>query len=152
MVIKNAQKCAFFILKQREFDPCLIGKKMKKAIQTNEAPKAIGCYSQAILAGETVYLSGQIPLDPVTMTLVEGGIEAQIIRVFENLKTVAKASNSDLDHIVKLTVYLTDINHVAKVNEIMAKYFKEPYPARTSFAVLALPKSALIEIDAILVI
>jgi reactive intermediate/imine deaminase len=125
---------------------------MKKHIETNEAPKAIGSYSQAIQMGETVYLSGQIPLDPETMTLVEGGIEAQVTRVFENLKAVANASKSDLDHIVKLTVYLTDINHVALVNEVMKKYFKEPFPARTSFAVLALPKNALVEVDAILVL
>jgi len=124
---------------------------MKKVIQTNEAPRAIGNYSQAIVAGNTVYLSGQIPLDPETMTLVEGGIEAQTTRVFENLKAVANAAKSDLDHVVKLTVYLTDINHIVQVNEIMKKYFKEPFPARTSFAVLALPKNAMVEVDAILV-
>lgn len=123
---------------------------MKKKIQTNEAPAAIGSYSQAIQSGNTIYFSGQIPLDPVSMTMVEGGIEAQIIRVFENLKAVATAAGTSLDAIAKLTVYLTDISHLALVNSIMPKYFKEPYPARTSFAVAALPKNALVEIDAIL--
>ena len=122
---------------------------MKKKIQTNEAPAAIGSYSQAIQSGNTIYFSGQIPLDPVSMTMVEGGIEAQIIRVFENLKAVATAAGTSLDAIVKLTVYLTDISHLALINSIMPKYFTEPYPARTSFAVAALPKNALVEIDAI---
>ncbi len=123
---------------------------MKKVIQTDKAPKAIGCYSQAIQSGNTVYLSGQIPLDPATMQIVEG-VEAQISRVFDNLNTVAEASGADLNSIVKLTVYLTDINVAPLVNEAMTKYFKEPYPARTTFQVVALPKGALVEIDAILV-
>lgn len=123
---------------------------MKQLIQTTAAPQAIGCYSQAIKAGQTIYLSGQIPLDPVTMTLVEGGIKPQISRVFENLQAVAEASGAHLDAVSKLTVYLTDIAHLQFVNEIMADYFTKPYPARTSFAVVALPKNALVEIDAIL--
>ncbi len=123
---------------------------MKQLIQTTDAPQAIGCYSQAIKTGQTIYLSGQIPLDPVTMTLVEGGIKPQITRVFENLQAVAAACGANLDAIVKLTVYLTDIGHLPLVNEVMANYFSEPYPARTSFAVAALPKNALVEIDAIL--
>jgi len=124
---------------------------MKKNIQTKEAPQAIGCYSQAIQTENTIYLSGQIPLDPVTMIL-ESGIHSQIHRVFKNLKAVTESAGGSLDHIVKLTVYLTDISSLAKVNEIMASYFTEPYPARTSFAVAALPKNALVEIDAIMVV
>lgn len=124
---------------------------MKKQIQTDKAPKAIGCYSQAIQAGNTIYLSGQIPLDPTTMQIVDGGIEAQITRVFDNLNAVAAASGGDLNSMVKLTVYLTDINFAPLVNEAMTKYFKEPYPARTTFEVVALPKAALVEVDAILV-
>lgn len=123
---------------------------MKECIQTKKAPEAIGCYSQAVRSGNTIYFSGQIPLDPMSMTIVSGGIEAQIIRVFDNLKAVAEASSTNLDAVVKLTVYLTDINHLALVNDIMPNYFNKPYPARTSFAVAALPKNALVEIDAIL--
>ncbi len=123
---------------------------MKKIIQTNEAPEAIGCYSQAIQSGNIVYLSGQIPLDPVSMIMVSG-IHSQIHRVFNNLKAVAEAAGGSLDHIVKLTVYLTDISSLAKVNELMEAYFTKPYPARTSFAVAALPKNALVEVDAIMV-
>lgn len=123
---------------------------MKDAIQTAAAPLAIGCYSQAVKTGKTVYLSGQIPLDPVSMNLVEGGIKPQISRVFENLKAVAEEADANLDAVSKLTVYLTDITHLQLVNEIMPDYFTKPYPARTSFAVAALPKNALIEIDAIL--
>jgi reactive intermediate/imine deaminase len=125
---------------------------MKKAIQTDQAPKAIGCYSQAIQSGNTIYLSGQIPLDPTSMQIVEGGIEAQIARVFANLTAVTRAVGSHMDGIVKLTVYVTDISFVPLVNEAMTRYFTEPYPARTSFAVLALPKGALVEVDAILVV
>jgi reactive intermediate/imine deaminase len=123
---------------------------MKTIIQTTKAPKAIGCYSQAIQCGNTIYLSGQIPLNPETMEMVTGGIEAQIEQVFLNLQAVANAAHRDLDNILKLTVYLTDINSLPLVNEIMTKYFKAPYPARTSFAVAALPKGALVEIDAII--
>jgi reactive intermediate/imine deaminase len=123
---------------------------MKHPIHTEKAPVAIGCYSQAIKTDQTVYLSGQLPLDPVTMTIVEGGIHLQITQVFENLKAVAEAAGANLNSITKLTVYLIDINHLQFVNEIMESYFTQPYPARTSFAVVALPKGAVVEIDAIL--
>ena len=123
----------------------------KSSIQTDAAPKAIGTYSQAVRAGETVYLSGQIGLDPASMQLAEG-IEAQIVRVFENLKAVANAAGGGLDHVVKLTVFLTDLGHFARVNEIMAKYFHQPYPARAAVGVAALPRGALVEMDAVLVL
>jgi reactive intermediate/imine deaminase len=123
---------------------------MKQAIQTETAPETIGCYSQAIKVDHAIYLSGQIPLNPKTMTIVEGGIKPQITQVFENLKAVALAADYNLNAIAKLTVYLTDIAHLQYVNEIMASYFSKPYPARTSFVVAALPKSAMIEIDAII--
>jgi reactive intermediate/imine deaminase len=123
----------------------------KKIIHTDNAPKAIGSYSQAVRAGQTVYLSGQIGLDPASMQMVEG-IEAQIVRVFENLKAVAQAAGGSLDDVVKLNVYLTDFAHFTRVNEIMAKYFREPYPARAAVGAAALPRGALVEMDAILVI
>ena len=123
----------------------------KKIIHTDNAPKAIGVYSQAVRAGQTVYLAGQIGLDPASMQMVEG-IEAQIVRVFENLKAVAQAAGSSLDEVVKLNVYLTDLAHFTRVNEIMAKYFREPYPARAAVGVASLPRGALVEMDAILVI
>ena len=123
----------------------------KKIIHTDAAPKAIGVYSQAVRTGQTVYLSGQIGLDPASMQMVEG-IEAQIVRVFENLKAVAQAAGGSLDDVVKLNVFLTDLAHFARVNEIMAKYFSEPYPARAAVGVAALPRGALVEMDAILVI
>ena len=123
----------------------------KSSIQTDAAPKAIGTYSQAVRAGETVYLSGQIGLDPASMQLAEG-IEAQIVRVFENLKAVANAAGGGLDNVVKLTVFLTDLGHFARVNEIMAKYFHEPYPARAAVGVATLPRGALVEMDAVLVL
>lgn len=123
----------------------------KKIIHTDDAPKAIGVYSQAVRAGQTVYLSGQIGLDPASMQMVEG-IEAQIVRVFENLKAVAQAADGSLNEIVKLNVYLTDLAHFTRVNEIMAKYFREPYPARAAVGVASLPRGALVEMDAILVI
>lgn len=119
-------------------------------ISTDKAPQAIGTYSQAIRVGNTVYLSGQIPLDPATMTLVEGGIEAQIRQVFENLQAVAKAAGGSLGDTVKLNVFLTDLGHFARVNEIMAGYFTEPYPARAAIGVAALPRGAGVEMDAIL--
>mgnify|MGYP003331962603 FL=1 len=122
---------------------------MKVAIHTSAAPQAIGTYSQAIRSGDTVYLSGQIGLDPATMQMVEG-IDAQIDRVFKNLQAVAAQSSATLDQAVKVTVYLTDLANFARVNEIMAKYFKEPYPARAAIGVSALPRGALVEIDAIL--
>ena len=122
---------------------------MKTAIQSKDAPAAIGTYSQAIRAGDTVYLSGQIGLDPVSMQLVDG-IEAQIDRVFRNLSAVAAAAGLGLEHTVRMTVYLTDLAHFARVNEIMARYLKEPYPARAAIGVASLPRGALVEIDAIL--
>ena len=121
----------------------------KQPINTAAAPQAIGTYSQAIRCGDTVYLSGQIGLDPSSMQMVEG-IEAQIHRVFENLKAVATAAGGNLDQAVKVTVYLTDLSHFARVNEIMATYFKQPYPARAAIGVASLPRAALVEIDAIL--
>ena len=122
---------------------------MKEAIHTKTAPEAIGTYSQAIRTGDTIYLSGQIGLDPASMQIVEG-IDAQIQRVFQNLKAVAAAAGASLDHAVRVTVYLTDLAHFARVNEIMATYFNEPYPARAAIGVASLPRGALVEIDAIL--
>lgn len=122
---------------------------MKILIQSKQAPQAIGAYSQAIRAGETVYLSGQIGLNPETMQLEEG-IDAQIRRVFLNLQAVAAAAGGDLNHVVKLTVYLTDLAHFPRVNDIMAGFFKQPYPARVTVGVAALPRNALVEIDAVL--
>jgi reactive intermediate/imine deaminase len=119
-------------------------------ISTPHAPQAIGTYSQAMRAGNTVYLSGQIPLDPATGEMVVGDMEAQVRRVFENLKALAAAAGSDLDHAVRVTVYLTDLQHFALVNRVMAEYFSQPYPARAAIGVAALPKGAAVEIDAIL--
>lgn len=121
----------------------------KTMIQTPDAPAAIGTYSQAIRVGDTVYLSGQIGLDPGTMQMVEG-IEAQIHRVFQNLRAVASASGGSMSDVVKLNVYLTDLGHFAKVNEIMATYFHQPYPARAAVGVPALPRGALVEMDGVL--
>ncbi len=123
----------------------------KQAIHTDSAPAAIGTYSQAIRAGGTVYLSGQIPLVPETMELVSGGAEHQIRQVFDNLTAVAEAAGGTLDDIVKLTVYLTDLGDFPVVNEIMAEYFTEPYPARAAIGVAQLPKGATVEMDAIVV-
>ena len=123
----------------------------KALISTPHAPSAIGTYSQAVRCGDTIYLSGQIGLDPATMQLAEG-IEAQVKRVFDNLKAVAEAAGGSLDDAAKLTIYLTDLAHFARVNEIMAAYFKQPYPARAAIGVASLPRAALIEADAILVI
>jgi reactive intermediate/imine deaminase len=122
---------------------------MKTPIQTRDAPEAIGTYSQAVRAGDTVYLSGQIGLDPGTMQMAEG-IEAQTHRVFRNLAAVAAASGSSLDQAVRMTVYLTDLAHFARVNEIMAQYVREPFPARAAVGVAGLPRGALVEVDAIL--
>ena len=127
---------------------------MKTAIQTADAPAAIGAYSQAVKVGGkaggfTVYLSGQIGLDPGTMQLAEG-IEGQTHRVFRNLAAVAAAAGLSLDHAVRMTVYLTDLAHFARVNEIMAQYVREPYPARAAVGVAGLPRGALVEVDAIL--
>lgn len=124
----------------------------RQTIQTDQAPKAIGTYSQAVRTGHTVYLSGQIPLDPTTMNLVEGGMDPQIRRVFDNLAAVAAAAGGSLNDIVKLNIYLTDLSHFALVNEIMAGYFAEPYPARAAVGVAALPRGAGVEMDAVLVL
>ena len=121
----------------------------RSAIHTDEAPKAIGTYSQAVRVDSTVYCSGQIGLDPKTMQMVDG-IDAQICRVLDNLKAVAEAAGGTLNDAVRFTVYLTDLTHFAKVNEIMASYLKEPYPARAAVGVASLPRNALVEIDAIL--
>ena len=123
----------------------------KRVIHTDAAPKAIGTYSQAVRCGNTVYLAGQIGLDPATMQMV-AGIEAQVTRVFENLKAVAAAGGGALSDAVKLTVYLTDLEHFALVNRIMSGYFSEPYPARAAVGVASLPRGALVEIDAIMVL
>ena len=119
-------------------------------IHTDKAPPAIGTYSQAVRAGDTVYLSGQIPLDPVTKELVTGGIEAEIRRVFENLEAVARAAGGTLAQAVKVNIYLTDLAHFAKVNEIMAQYFPQPYPARAAVGVAQLPRGARVEAECIL--
>ncbi|MCU1718916.1 RidA family protein [Pseudomonas sp. 5P_3.1_Bac2] len=123
----------------------------KSVISSDKAPAAIGTYSQAIKAGNTVYMSGQIPLDPKTMELVEG-FEAQTVQVFENLKAVAEAAGGSFKDIVKLNIFLTDLSHFAKVNEVMGRYFEQPYPARAAIGVAALPRGAQVEMDAILVI
>jgi reactive intermediate/imine deaminase len=123
----------------------------RSTVSTPKAPAAIGTYSQAVRADKTLYLSGQIGLDPATGRLVDG-IEKQIARVFENLKAVAEAAGGSLADAVKLTVYLTDLAHFARVNEIMSAYFEQPYPARAAVGVAALPRGALIEVDAILVL
>ena len=123
----------------------------KTIIKTEDAPQAIGTYSQAVKAGNTVYLSGQIGLDPSTMQLVEG-IENQIHRVFQNLQAVAVASGGSLADVVKLNIFLTDLGHFGRVNEIMAQYFKEPYPARAAVGVASLPRGALVEADAVMVL
>lgn len=120
-------------------------------ITTPNAPAAIGTYSQAVMTGDTVYVSGQIGLDPATMTMVDG-FEAQTVRVFENLKAVATAAGGSLGDAVKLNIYLTDLANFGKVNEIMARYFAEPFPARAAVGVKELPKGALVEADAILVL
>lgn len=122
----------------------------KDIIQTELAPKAIGTYSQAVKVGQTVYLSGQIPLVPATMTLIDGDINAQITQVFDNLQAVAVAAGGGLADIVKLNVYLTDLAHFPIVNEIMGQYFHEPYPARAAIGVAALPKGAGVEMDAVM--
>jgi reactive intermediate/imine deaminase len=122
----------------------------KKAIHTSDAPAAIGTYSQAIDAGGLVFLSGQIPLDPATMEMVDGDFEARTRQVFDNLGAVAEAAGGSLDDIVKLTIYLTDLANFATVNEVMADYFGEPYPARAALGVASLPKGADVEAEAIL--
>ncbi len=122
----------------------------KEIISTDKAPQAIGTYSQAVKTGSTVYLSGQIPLIPETMEMVEGDIKQQIHRVFQNLQAVANAAGGDLADIVKLNVFLIDLSNFPYVNEVMAEYFQQPYPARAAIGVAALPKDAGVEMDAIL--
>jgi len=122
----------------------------RSTISTPNAPAAIGTYSQAVKVGSTVYLSGQIPLDPASMELVTESFEAQAVRVFENLKAVANAAGGELNDIVKLTILLSDMDFFPQVNEVMARYFDEPYPARAAFAVKAIPKGADIEIEGIM--
>lgn len=122
----------------------------REIIRTDRAPQAIGTYSQAVKVGGTVYLSGQIPLVPDTMELVQGGIELQIRRVFDNLQAVAQAAGGGLADVVKLNVFLTDLAHFPVVNQIMAEYFSEPYPARAAIGVAALPKGAEVEMDAVM--
>jgi reactive intermediate/imine deaminase len=124
----------------------------RQIIQTDQAPAAIGTYSQAVKVGDTVYLSGQIPLDPATMTIVEGGMDAQIRRVFDNLKAVAEAAGGSLNQVVKLNVFLTNLAHFPHVNEVMAEYFAEPYPARAAIGVASLPRDAGVEMDAVMVL
>jgi reactive intermediate/imine deaminase len=123
---------------------------IKESIHTPKAPAAIGTYSQAIKVGSMVFLSGQIPLDPKTMTLVDGPIETQIRQVLDNLSAVATAAGGSLQQVVKLNVFLTDLAHFAKVNEIMTDYFQTPYPARAAIGVSALPRGSQVEMDAIL--
>ncbi len=122
----------------------------RQIISTARAPSAIGTYSQAVRSGDTVYISGQIPLDPETMEVVDGDIEAMIRRVFDSLQAICEASGGSLAHIVKLTSYLTDLGNFPKVNEVMAEYFQAPYPARAAVGVAALPKGVQVEMDAIL--
>lgn len=122
----------------------------REIIQTDQAPKAIGTYSQAVKVGPTVYLSGQIPLVPETMELIEGDMEAQIRRVFDNLQAVAQAAGGSLQDIAKLNIFLTDLGHFALVNQVMAEYFQQPYPARAAIGVASLPKGAAVEMDGVL--
>ena len=122
------------------------------AVATPDAPDAIGTYSQAIKAGNTVYLSGQIPLDPKTMEIVTGEVEVHVRRVFDNLRAVAQAAGGDLSNAVKLNVYLTDLGNFQTVNKVMAEYFTQPYPARAAIGVSALPRGAVVEVDAVLVL
>jgi len=122
----------------------------RQTIQTSNAPQAIGPYSQAVRAGDTVYLSGQIPLDPKTMQLVSGDIEAEIHQVFKNLAAVAEAAGGSLANAVKVNVFLTDLGHFAKVNEIMASYCTQPFPARAAVGVAQLPRGARVEVECVL--
>ena len=124
----------------------------REIITTDRAPQAIGTYSQAVKVGDTVYLSGQIPLVPETMEMVEGDIEQHIRRVFDNLRAVARAAGGDLRDVVKLNVFLTDLANFPVVNQVMSDYFSQPYPARAAIGVAALPKGAVVEMDAVLVL
>jgi len=122
----------------------------REVISTDKAPQAIGTYSQAIKVGNTVYLSGQIPLIPETMEMVDGDMEAQVVRVFENLTAVAEAAGGELKDIAKLNIFLTDLGHFPLVNEVMARYFTQPYPARAAIGVASLPKDAGVEMDGVM--
>lgn len=122
----------------------------REIISTDKAPQAIGTYSQAVKVGTTVYLSGQIPLIPETMEMVDGDMEAQIVRVFDNLTAVSEAAGGNLNDIAKLNIFLTDLSHFPLVNEIMARYFSQPYPARAAIGVASLPKDAAVEMDAVM--
>jgi reactive intermediate/imine deaminase len=122
----------------------------RNIIHTMNAPAAIGTYSQAVRAGNTVYVSGQIPLDPATGTLVSGDIDAEIRRVFDNLRAIAEAAGGSLASVVKVSVFLTDLAHFPRINEIMASYFEQPYPARAAVGVAALPRGARVEMECIL--
>ncbi|MAK92498.1 MAG: reactive intermediate/imine deaminase [Oleibacter sp.] len=124
----------------------------KTIISTENAPSAIGTYSQAVKAGNTVYISGQIPLNPKTMEMVTESFEAQAVQVFDNLKAIAEAAGGSLSEFVKITVLLSDLKYFAQVNEVMERYFSAPYPARAAFAVKALPKDADIEVEAVMVL
>lgn len=124
----------------------------KQAIVSDGAPSAIGTYSQAIRAGQFVFISGQIPLDPETMEIVEGDFESRARRVFDNLRAIVQAAGGELDQIVKLTIYLTDLDNFATVNSVMADFFKTPYPARAALGVASLPKGADVEAEAILAV
>jgi len=122
----------------------------RENISTDKAPQAIGTYSQAVKVANTVYLSGQIPLIPETMEMVQGDMEAQIVRVFDNLTAVAQAAGGDLNDIAKLNIFLTDLSHFPLVNEVMARYFSQPYPARAAIGVASLPKGAGVEMDGVM--
>ncbi len=122
----------------------------REIIRTDQAPRAIGTYSQAVKCGSTVYLSGQIPLVPESMEMVDGDVEAQIRRVFQNLQAVAKAAGGDLADVAKLNIFLTDLGNFATVNQVMAEFFSEPYPARAAIGVASLPKDAQVEMDAVM--
>ncbi len=124
----------------------------RQIVNTDQAPAAIGTYSQAVKVGDTVYVSGQIPLDPATMELVEGDIEAQIRRVFDNVTAIAQAAGGGLGDVVKLNVFLPDLSNFPIVNQVMSEYFSQPYPARAALGVRALPKGAQVEMDAVLVL
>ena len=121
----------------------------KQIVSTSAAPAAIGPYSQAVRAGNTLWLSGQIPLDPATKELVQGDIETQARRVFDNIKAVVAAAGANLDAVVKTTIFLTDLSHFALVNKVMAEYFREPYPARSTVGVASLPRGAQVEVECI---
>ncbi|ESQ15968.1 MAG: RidA family protein [Thiohalocapsa sp. PB-PSB1] len=124
----------------------------KQIIHTDQAPQAIGTYSQAVRVGDTVYLSGQIPLVPQSMELIDGDMEAQIRLVFDNLQAVARAAGGDLADVVKLTIFLTDLTHFPLVNQVMGDYFSQPYPARAAVGVASLPKGVPVEMDAVMVL